>query len=78
MVDTLEYIHNTFIKKPDENKPREEPKPDANIGDTSSDPTPKNKTSALTRKLNKDEARAAKFFPGGEKAYRKKLAEREG
>jgi hypothetical protein len=77
VVDTLEYIHKTFIKK-DEAKPAEEAKPDVSIGDTSSDPTPKNKTSALTRKLNKDEAEAAKFFPGGEDAYRKKLAEREG
>lgn len=76
VVDTLEYIHKTFLTK--ESLAEEKPKSDATIGDTTSVPTQTKKISALTRPLNKFEQDAAKYFPGGETAYRKKLTEREG
>ena len=72
--ETLNYIKDTYFKKPEETKPDEDNKPD--IGDTTSDPAPVKQNSALTRKLNKHEQAASQHFPGGEKAYREELAKK--
>lgn len=54
------------------------PVEDSGIGETTTRlKTQEKKPDALTRKLTEEEKKAAQFFPGGEVAYRKKLAERE-
>lgn len=51
---------------------------DSGIGDTSSViKGEQKKPDALTRKLNKYEQEAAKIYPGGESAYRKRLVQKE-
>jgi len=77
IMDSLEMAHRMRNAKPTP-PPKTERVEDTGIGDTTSVPKgePK-KPDALTRPLNKWEQEAAASFPGGETAYRKKLAEKE-
>jgi hypothetical protein len=81
IMDSLELAHRTTlstnpIPKPKEGK--ENKVGDSGIGDTNSIlKGEEKKPDALTRSLNKWEQEAANVFPGGEEAYRKKLADKE-
>ena len=77
IMDSLEMAHRMRNAKSTP-PPKTESVEDTGIGDTTSVPKgePK-KPDALTRPLNKWEKEAAASFPGGEIAYRKKLAEKE-
>lgn len=73
----LSYIKRNFLDK-ESSQATEAAEVKPSIGSIDSEPSQKqNTTSALTRKLNKHEQQAARYFPGGEPEYRKELAKRE-
>ena len=72
--DSLIYVKDNHMTPP---APVEDESKDGDIGSTESVPAKTNQNSALTRKLNRHEANAAKFYPGGEKEYRQFLADKD-
>ena len=75
VLNSLEFIHRGLSVQ---NPINDSVVVDSGIGETSKITKGKtNLPSALTRSLNEHEKKASEWFPGGESAYRKALAERE-
>jgi hypothetical protein len=82
IMDSLKFIYNGIV--PPKSKQPEDKKEDKavsiDLGDGGNDTTIRDKagkTNWDTKKLNKFEQESASYFPGGEKAYRKKMSELE-